>query len=165
MEHAKALFFGAAQTGMEFYRDNTELCVTMGVVLVVLAIIGFTLHKGKKVPGEEAMITKEVYVTNRRVRKQHIKALMADGVADLLLDMYTKNVLNKEEYERWHMRFGTQLALKDLLPQKLTPELVKSAAKKRINNGVYKPVNIPGPPVKKDHHKSKLAEILSTAKV
>ena len=109
-------------------------------------------------------MSKESYVLSKRQRKLREHALIADGVAAMLLDLYTKGELTAERYQYWHLRFGTQLALKDLLPQKLSPQQLKEAMKKRIANGVYRPVSIPGPPVKKTRYKNKLEEILATVK-
>jgi|SRR6185437_10991053 len=145
--------------------DPQGFLMAVGVAIAVMLIIGFTLHKGKKVPGEDAMnmrhVKREVYQLTKRQLKLREHTLIADGIADLLLELFRRNELTSERYQYWHLRFGTQLALKDLLPQKLTPAQVKEAAQKRINNGVYRPVRIPGEPIKKVRYRNKAEEILA----
>lgn len=111
-----------------------------GVVVVVIYMVGrWWLNHKKSVPGEEKM-KKEEYLTSKRQRRNKERSLIADGVGDLLLNLFAAGAITEDRYKYWHLRFGTQLALKDLLPQKLTPEDIKSAMKKRVGNGVYKPV-------------------------
>lgn len=163
MDNAMIQLRRIKQTGLEFLStlDSTDILLIAVGAAVVLLLIGFTLHKSKKIPGEEAVKkTKGEYVLSRRQQKLRERALIADGIAELLLTLSAKGELTLERYRYWHLRFGTQLALKDLLPSSLTPIQVKDAMRKRIGNGVYKPVNIPGPPIKKKRYKNKLDEIL-----
>lgn len=115
--------------------------MTLGVIVLGAA----TYLSWTTIPGEGTMkMTKGDYVLSKRQQKLREHTKIADGIASMLLDLFNKNELTAERYQYWHLRFGTQLALKDLLPVKLTPVQIKEAMKKRIGNGVYKPVNIPG---------------------
>lgn len=163
MDEAMIQFLRIKTAAVDIYTTYPDLCA-VGAVIVLIGILGWTLHKAKRIPGEEIQMKKAEYVISKRQRKQRIHTLLADGFGDVLLTLLSKGEINQEEYQRWHMRLGTQLALKDMLPQPLTPELVKASMKKRIGNGVYKPVHIPGPPIRQKHYATRLEEILATAK-
>ena len=84
-------------------------------------------------------ISKEQYILSERQRKQRMHALLADGIAEVLLDLYNKGEMNQQQYENWHLKFGALLNLPDLLPRKLTVIELKKAIKSRVRSGFYKP--------------------------
>jgi len=143
-----------------YFTSNNEMLPLVGVLVVVVLLIGYTLHKGKKVPGEDKMTKREEYLLNKRQRRLKQKAWLSDCVADMLLVGYTQGVLDEQEYELWHLRFGKRLALYDLLPKKLTPQQTKEAVKKRRSSDFYKKV-VPLPKVKETKQKTVIDNILA----
>lgn len=129
---------------LDFYQANDAMIyLAVGAVLIV-ALLGFTLHKAKKIPGEEKkMVTKGEYVLSKRELRQKENNIIADEVEDFLLRLHNDGKLTAERYQYWHLRFGTQLALKDLLPVKLTPEQLKQAMKARRTVAKYRPIPFP----------------------
>lgn len=131
---------------LEFYNDYDGLIwLAVGAVLILL-LLGFTLHKGKKQPhpGEDTkMVTKGEYVLSKREQRQRENNVIADEVESFLLKLFTDGKITEERYQYWHLRFGTQLALKDLLPVKLTPEQLKKAMTARRTVAKYKPIPFP----------------------
>lgn len=125
-----------------FAYDNSDQIYVVGVTALIIGVCLFLFSRFKS-PGEEKVMKKEAYILGKRQQKQRENNLIADGVAAILLDLSAKGELTPERYKYWHLRFGTQLAMKDLLPAKLEPKQVKEAMRKRIGNGVYKPVNFP----------------------
>lgn len=134
--------------------------VALGLVLIFFLLAYLMMRKA---PGEEAMkkMTKGEYVLSRRQQKLREHSKIADGIASMLLDLFAKGELTEERYQYWHLRFGTQLALKELLPVKLTHIQLKEAMKKRTSNGVYKPVKLPGHEEKQPKAKNIIDKILS----
>lgn len=126
-----------------FVRDNIDQIYVVGVTAVLIAAGLCSMWLYKRFLGRKPPMKKAEYVLGKRQQKQAENNLIADGVADLLLNLYCKGKLTPERYAYWHLRFGTQLAMKPLLPGKLEPSQVKEAMKKRIGNGVYKPVVFP----------------------
>lgn len=116
--------------------------VVGATILVCVAVWHFTRSKQVTVPGGEPKMTREEYTMTKRQRKLRQHTLLADGVAEVLLNLLAKGEMDDDEYKRWHLRFGTQLALKDLLPQTLTPEAIKDAMKKRSGHA-YKAIPFP----------------------
>lgn len=116
---------------------NEYYWVLLGVAFIGV-FLGYSWSK-KKIPGEGKM-KKAEYILSRRELKQKENNVIADEVENFLLRLFSEGKITEERYQHWHMRFGTQLGLKDLLPTKLSPAQVKKAARARLNNGVYKPV-------------------------
>jgi|SRR6185312_15965297 len=149
------------EAALRFFNSNNEILLVVGGLLVIVTLVlGFTLHKGKKVPGEGKMSKKDEYLLNKRQRRLKQKSWLADGVAALLLDGYVKGVLDEQEYELWHLRFGKRLALYDLLPKKLTTQQTKEAVKKRRSSDFYKKI-VPVPVVKETKKKTIIDQILA----
>lgn len=121
-----------------------EYGLALGVTLIICVLLWLYVFASKnrsvKVPGEEQMNAKEKYKLSRRELKQKENNIIADEVENFLLKLYTDGKITEERYQHWHLRFGTQLGLKDLLPVKLTPDQIKIAARKRRSAGTYKPV-------------------------
>lgn len=130
---------------VDYYSANFDLIYLAVGAVLFLALIGFTLHKVKKIPdpGEDKMTTKGEYVLSKRELRQKENNLIADEVEDFLLKLHNAGKLTSERYQYWHLRFGTQLALKDLLPVKLTPEQLKQAMKARRTVAKYRAVPFP----------------------
>lgn len=125
-----------AERAKTFLLDNYDLVyATMGVVLVLL-LIGFTLHRAKKIPGEETVTNKGEYVLAKRQRRLRQNEKVSDGISDLLLALHAHGELTSEDYERWNLRFAKRLGLRDLLPRKLTSVEMKVAMKKRLGKHV-----------------------------
>lgn len=98
----------------------------------VAAIIGLAWYFTKSSSGEGKM-RKSEYILTMREQKQKERNLIADEVASLLLKLYSNGTITEERYRYWHLRFGTQLGLKDLLPvKKLGPADIKKAVKARL---------------------------------
>jgi hypothetical protein len=119
-----------------------EYGVILGGIAVILTL-AWWFTRSKKVPGEGKMISRAEYTLSVREQKQAERNLVADEVSNFLLNLYEKGKISEERYQYWHLRFGTQLGLKDLLPcKKLGPEGVKKAIKTRLSKRElsYKPV-------------------------
>jgi len=98
------------------YTDQLLLGAVIAV-LILIPVIGFRLHKAKKVPGEEPMKKEQVLLSLRQQRRAE-NSMMADKVGDLLLDMLVKGDISPERYDVWHQRFGKKAGLRDLLTGK-----------------------------------------------
>lgn len=130
---------------VSFMTDYHDQMALLGAVLFLVSTVGFMLHKVKKVPGEEPKMNKAEYILTKRQQRKIETSLIADGVEDLLLKLFAEGKISEERYQAWHLRFGKQLGLRDLLPipKPLTVAQRKQASIARLKNGVYKPTQIP----------------------
>lgn len=114
----------------------------VGVAVVVVVIAGWYLFATRKSQGEIEIVKplpkREQYRLNRKTAKARQRTLIADGIGDLLLDLYSRDELSDDDYKRWNLRFGAVVGLAELLPQKLTPQDLKIAVQKRRGSGFYK---------------------------
>lgn len=125
------------------YNDWTDIFnLAVGAVLIMAVTLIFRRCFRKK-PGEVMVVNRGEYVLSKREIRQKESNLIADEVENFLLKLYTNGKLTSERYQHWHLRFGTQLALKDLLPVKITPEQLKQAMKARRDCAKYRPVPFP----------------------
>lgn len=80
----------------------------------------------------------------RSSRRQAVSEMIAEG----LLQLHAKGVLDRDAYKRYALDFGVRYNLPDLLPGKVTMPELKVALKKRRNGGsyfgVYNKVKLPG---------------------
>lgn len=136
-----------------------EYGFAMGVALVA-GVLAYVMWPSRKVPGEGKM-KKAEYILSRREAKQKENNVIADEVETFLLKLFSEGRITEERYRHWHMRFGTQLGLKDLLPVKLTPAQIKKAANARLNSDIYKPVPF-FKEVRKPRHKNIIDRILNS---
>lgn len=102
---------------LSFVLYHHEELMLLGAALVLVSVIGFGLHKAKKVPGEEPMKKEQVLLTMRQQRRAE-NSMMSDKVGDLLLDMLVDGSITPERYDVWHQRFGKKAGLRDLLTGK-----------------------------------------------
>lgn len=137
---------------MAFAYDNGVQITAVGVTVLFIALVVYICYR---FPGEEKKMTRGDYVLSKRMLKQLERTMIADAVAEMLLNLFSKGKLSAERYQYWHLRFGANVPLKELLPVKLTPEQLKLAMKRRVGNGVYKPVPFfkEGPKTKKPRNK------------
>lgn len=118
-----------------------------GLVLaatIVICTLAWYWATPRKVPGEGKMTTREDYDKIRVTSREHKRKLnsrLADKIGDVLLDMLVSGELTDEEYRTWNFRLSKHF--KDLAPRKLTPTQLKVALKRRVGNGVNKPVPLP----------------------
>lgn len=133
----------------DFVRVNA---VPMGICLLLLLSGGgaylasrFTRNEGKMQRDKAA---KKQYIIDDKVRRYIERLAIGEMVADGLLRLHTKGELSAEGYRNWHLRFGAEFNLPDLLPGKLSAAELKTNLKKRRNGGSYhgtmKQVKLPG---------------------
>lgn len=143
--------------------QNYHDSLLMGTAAFILVlVIGYGLHKAKKVPGEEPMKKEEVKRSLRQLRREE-NAMIADIVGDGLLNALAAGKLTPERYDAWHLRFGKRAGLIDLLKpgRKLTTAQRKKACAARIKYlQSCKPV--PTPVVKETKPKNVIEQILAT---
>lgn len=99
-------------------------------VAVFVGVVGYTLHKAKKVPGEEHM-SKENYLLSKRQQRRQESSLVSDGIEAHLLDMFSKGQLTEERYNAWRLRISKRVGLLDMQNKAivLTPAQKKDNAK------------------------------------
>jgi hypothetical protein len=116
------------------YTDQLLLGAAV-VAIILIPVIGYVLHKAKKVPGEEPPMKKETYVLTKRQQRRQESSLVSDGIEALLMDMYAKGQLTDERYISWHVRFQKRMGLLDLQnkPITLTSDMKKQNAKARLD--------------------------------
>ena len=134
--------------GLAFaYNEFHLLMWIVGAAIFMLFVIRWQSRKKVvKVPADgETTMSKSDYRTSRSLRKNVVRSMIADDVAAMLLNRFTKGDITEDEYKVLHIRFGVDYNLPDLLPQKLKPEHLKVAIKHRLSSGMYKHASIPGP--------------------
>ena len=80
--------------------------------------------------------------------RQRIKALLADGITDLILTWETTGKISNQQGDKLYADLGQRLDLPDLIPTKRRAKIIKSEIKTRLKSPerqVKKP-NIPGKP-------------------
>lgn len=130
------------------YTDQLLLGAAVAVIILI-PVIGYVLHKAKKVPGEEPMKKEEVKLSLRQLRRQE-NTLMADDIGNLLLTKLAEGKITPERYQTWMLRFGKSAGLRDLLNGKtLTDDQKKKCHKARIKFlAESKPITFPKEKVK-----------------
>ena len=115
------------------YTDQLLLGAAI-VAIILIPVVGYTLHKIKKVPGEEPPMKKDQVLLSLRQQRRIENSMMADKVGDLLLDMLVAGNITPERYDVWHQRFGKKAGLRDLLTGKkpLTNEQKKKMHAMRL---------------------------------
>jgi hypothetical protein len=139
--------------------------VVLGAFLIATVfILGLyvSLPKKVKVPTLGVGMKKDEYDRQEHERRVTEAKAVAQMIADGLLELQAKGILSDIGYRNWSLRLGNEFNLTDLMPGKISSKELKEVLKKRRNGGtyygVYKPVNIPGPP-KVERKLSKLEEI------
>lgn len=147
---------------MSFVADNSDALIVGGSVFVLILMIGFGLHKARKVPGEEPM-NKETYVQSKRQQRRKESSIVSDGIEAMLLDMFAKGHIDEDRYNTWRTRFRKRMGLIDLInkPITLTADMRKKNAKARIE--LLKKQPQPKLVKEKAKAKNKLEEILNGA--
>jgi len=141
-----------------YWNSNNELLLAVGGLLVIILIICLALRKGKATEGK--MSKREEYKLNRRQTRIRQKTLIADGIGDVLLDLFAKGEIDQEAYERWTLRCGRRLNIVDLLPKKPTIKQMKDSVKRRRASGFYQKI-VPVPTVKETKKKTVIDNILA----
>lgn len=164
LDDALVLMDRAKDSIQDFAYVNSDLVYAVGILAVGVGALVWIANRQPKSPGEGKKVNKGDYILSKRELKQQENNLIADEVENFLLKLYTDRKITEERYQHWHLRFGTQLGLKDLLPLKMTPEQMKVAlAKKHRMPRTYRPVPFPKEN-KADKPKNALDAILSKFK-
>lgn len=118
---------------LSFMNYHAETLLLGAAVIIFVVVIGYTLHKAKKVPGEEHM-SKEGVKESLRQQRRAENSMVADMVGDGLLALLAEGKLSPERYDSWQLRFGKRVGLRDLLKpgRKLTEDQRKKACAVRI---------------------------------
>lgn len=115
------------------YHHEELLLSGAAAILVLIPVIGYSLHKAKKVPGEEPM-KKDTYVLTKRQQRRQESLLVSDGLEAILLDMFSKGQITEERYQTWRIRFVKRMGLIDMNNQPiiLTADMKKQNSKARL---------------------------------
>lgn len=127
----------------EFAYYNSDLVYATGAIAVVFGALWWIAFHLTKVPGEEKKMNRGEYILSRREKRQQDQNTIADYLSGGLLNAYTDGKIDEDTYKRVHIRLGTAFGFKDMLPQKLTPEQLKEAMKKRRGHKSYRVVPFP----------------------
>lgn len=107
------------------------IAVAMIIALIILA--HWALNSKKTSRGPRKMSTRE--------REKYVKSLLGDIITDGLEDAEFQGKLTRDEVNTWYRRLGNLVDLRDLLPK--SQETIKEGLKKRVGNGLHKPVPLP----------------------
>lgn len=88
----------------------------------------------------------------RKRQEQYEKDLIAQIITDGLEEAEFRNKIPRSSVEKWYKKFADKFGMRSLEHKHMTQAEIKQEIKKRLGNGAYHPVVIPGdppPPVKK----------------